>query len=50
MNSVPMVLVGNKCDRNSDREVTLAQGAALAKSMGSDFVEASAKTSTNVEK
>ena len=45
-----MVLVGNKCDRNNDREVTKEQGTQLAKLMGCEFLEASAKTAVNVEK
>lgn len=46
----PMALVGNKCDRTSEREVSKEEGLALAKSMKCEFFEASAKTCTNVEK
>ncbi|KAI8911728.1 small G-protein Ras2, partial [Gorgonomyces haynaldii] len=49
-NSAPMVLVGNKCDRNQDREVSKEQGTNLAKQLGCEFLEASAKTALNVEK
>lgn len=45
-----MMLVGNKSDRVTDREVSTQEGSALAKEMGCDFVEASAKNCINVEK
>ena len=45
----PVMLVGNKSDRVTEREVS-TQGSALAKEMGCDFVEASAKQCINVEK
>ena len=44
------MLVGNKSDRVTDREVSTQEGSALAKDMGCDFVEASAKSCINVEK
>lgn len=47
---VPVVLVGNKCDRTTEREVSMQEGAALAKQLGCAFVEASALTCVNVEK
>jgi Ras-related protein Rap-1A/Ras-related protein Rap-1B len=46
---VPMILVGNKCDLNDQRVITTDQGADLAKKFGCAFLEASAKTRTNVE-
>ena len=46
----PVMLVGNKSDRVTEREVSTQEGAALAKEMGCDFVEASAKNCINVEK
>ncbi|KAK3939822.1 ras small monomeric GTPase [Diplogelasinospora grovesii] len=45
----PMVVVGNKCDLESDREVSKQQGQDLATSFGCKFVETSAKSRTNVE-
>jgi GTPase KRas protein len=39
----PVMLVGNKCDRVTEREVSTQEGQALAKDLGCDFVEASAK-------
>ena len=46
----PVMLVGNKSDRVTEREVSTQEGSALAKEMGCDFVEASAKQCINVEK
>lgn len=46
----PVMLVGNKSDRVTEREVSTQEGSALAKDMGCEFVEASAKNCINVEK
>lgn len=46
----PVMLVGNKCDRVTEREVSTQEGSALAKQLGCEFVEASAKNCVNVEK
>jgi len=46
----PVMLVGNKSDRVTAREVSQQEGNALAKDMGCQFVEASAKNCINVEK
>lgn len=50
MPHAPVMLVGNKCDRVTEREVSTQEGSALAKRLGCDFVEASAKNCVNVEK
>jgi len=48
--SVPMVLVGNKCDLQDQRVITQEQGEGLAKKFGGcTFLEASAKTKVNVD-
>ncbi|RKF72449.1 Protein ras-2 [Golovinomyces cichoracearum] len=47
---VPIMLVGNKSDRITEREVSTQEGHALARELGCEFVEASAKNSINVEK
>ena len=48
--SVPMVLVGNKCDLADQRVITQEQGEALARKFGGcTFMESSAKTKANVE-
>jgi len=43
------MLVGNKCDKTYEREVSKEEGLALARSFGCNFVETSAKTAHNVE-
>ncbi|XP_038905103.1 ras-related protein RABC2a-like [Benincasa hispida] len=44
------MLIGNKVDRESERVVSREEGIALAKELGSYFLECSAKTRENVEK
>ncbi|EFA83137.1 Ras GTPase [Heterostelium album PN500] len=46
---VPIVLVGNKCDLENQREVTAGEGEELAKSFGCPFLETSAKKRQNVD-
>eukprot|EP01006_Ploeotia_vitrea_P051263 TRINITY_DN67542_c7_g3_i1.p1 TRINITY_DN67542_c7_g3~~TRINITY_DN67542_c7_g3_i1.p1 ORF type:complete len:403 (+),score=53.06 TRINITY_DN67542_c7_g3_i1:93-1211(+) len=48
--NVKKVLIGNKSDRNGDRQVTYAEGQELADKLGIPFVESSAKHSMDVEK
>jgi GTPase KRas protein len=47
---VPIMLVGHKSDRVTEREVSTQEGHALARELGCEFVEASAKNCINVEK
>jgi GTPase KRas protein len=47
--SVPLVLIGNKCDIEDAREVSTADGMELAKSFGAEFFEGSAKFRKNVD-
>ena len=42
-------IVGNKKDMFHSREVSTDEGAMLARALGCDFFEASAKTNSNVE-
>jgi len=44
------MLVGNKCDKAYEREVSREEGAAMARSFGCEFLETSAKTAMNVER
>lgn len=44
------MLVGNKCDKQYEREVSREEGAAMANAFQCEFLETSAKTSQNVEK
>ena len=46
---VPMVVAGNKCDLEDERQVTTAEGQDLAKSFACPFFETSAKSRINVE-
>lgn len=48
--TLPMVIVGNKADLETQREVTTAEGQALADSFGAAFIETSAKDNKNVNK
>ena len=45
----PIILVGNKCDEQSSRQVTQAQALAHAKSWGCPYVETSAKDNINIQ-
>jgi len=49
LESVPMVLVGNKCDLKDQRVITQFQGEELAKKFSCTFIEASAKAKINVD-
>lgn len=44
------MLVGNKCDKSYEREVTREEGVDLARSFECEFLETSAKTGVNVER
>lgn len=45
---IPVMLVGNKCDENSLREVTELDGKGEALAWGVSFMETSAKNNINV--
>lgn len=46
----PMILVGNKADKLTEREVSREEGVAMARKLNADFIESSAKACINVEK
>jgi small GTP-binding protein len=45
----PLCIVGNKCDLEGERQVSTAEGFALAKEFCCDFIETSAKSRINVD-
>ncbi|KAK8007037.1 hypothetical protein PG989_001027 [Apiospora arundinis] len=45
----PILLIGNKCDVESERVVSTQEGHALALELGCGFIETSAKYGVNVE-
>jgi GTPase KRas protein len=45
-----IMLVGNNSERETEREVSTQEGHELARKLGCEFVEASAKNCINVEK
>lgn len=45
----PIIIVGNKADLESDRQVTQAEGKHLADSFSCKFIETSARTKQNVD-
>jgi len=47
--SVPFILVGNKCDIEDKRQIPRSEGEALAKKMNCRFIETSAKARKNVD-
>jgi small GTP-binding protein len=46
---VPKLIVGNKSDLESQRVIATEQGEELARDLGADFIECSAKTRHNVD-
>lgn len=48
--SIPFLLVGNKCDLNDKRKVPLSECQGRAQQWGVPYVETSAKTRENVDK
>ena len=48
--STPLILVGNKCDLQDNREVSETEAEGVANSWGVPYVETSAKTKLNVDK
>ncbi|KAL8672662.1 MAG: hypothetical protein Q9168_002903 [Polycauliona sp. 1 TL-2023] len=45
----PIIIVGNKCDLDGERQVSRKEGEDLARSFGCAFIETSAKSRINVE-
>jgi small GTP-binding protein len=49
LSSKPVIILGNKCDLNENRQVTYEEGENYAKNLGYHFYETSAKTCENVK-
>ncbi|CAJ0842212.1 3902_t:CDS:10, partial [Entrophospora sp. SA101] len=47
-NKIPLILVGNKCDRHTEYEVLSEEGMNMTKRLGCELVESSVKTFVNV--
>jgi GTPase KRas protein len=45
----PIIVVGNKCDLEGERQVSRQEGESLARSFGCRFIETSAKSRINVD-
>ncbi|RUS21221.1 P-loop containing nucleoside triphosphate hydrolase protein [Endogone sp. FLAS-F59071] len=48
--TVPLMLVGNQCDKVNEREVSPEEGHAMALRFGCGFIETSVETCVNVER
>ncbi|KAF2078280.1 hypothetical protein CYY_000372 [Polysphondylium violaceum] len=46
---IPMIIVGNKADIEKERQVSTAEGKALAAEFDCQFIETSAKTNSNIQ-
>ena len=47
-NELPIIIVGNKCDLENNRQINLADAEQYAKSLGLDHFSSSARMGTNV--
>ncbi len=47
MEKLPMILVGNKCDLENERQVTKQKAQEYANSIGAHYIECSALTDVN---
>ncbi|KAN0099292.1 Ras family domain containing protein [Hyaloscypha variabilis] len=45
----PIMVIGNKCDLENERQVSRQEGEALARSFGCKYIETSAKSRINVD-
>ena len=48
--NIPLMLVGNRCDKITEREVSREEGMNMARRLKCEFIESSAKTCVNVER
>merc|ERR1712150_390989 len=47
--SIAKILIGNKCDLESERKISTNEGKKKAEELGMIFMETSAKSATNVD-
>ena len=47
MSGVPVIIVGNKCDLQNEREISKQEGEEFANSIGANYFESSALTDDN---
>ncbi|CAG8493398.1 10819_t:CDS:2 [Acaulospora morrowiae] len=47
---VPIILVGNKCDKTAAREVTIEEGMNMGREFDCEYIETSAKQCINVDR
>lgn len=48
-NNIVIILIGNKCDLENNRQVSRQEGEEFARKNGLHFLETSAKTAENVD-
>lgn len=48
--NVTKIIIGNKCDANTKRQVIHEEGRKFAELFGLEFIETSAKTNLNIDK
>jgi len=49
-NNFPVIIVGNRCEKEAERQVPKQEGENLARSLGCSFIEASSKGRINVDR
>ena len=47
-NDIPMIILGNKCDLEDEREIPVEEGELKAKKYGADYIETSAVSGENI--
>jgi GTPase KRas protein len=50
IDNVPIILVGNKCDKITEREVSREEGMNMARRLNCEFIESSVLMCVNVER
>lgn len=50
VDTVPLMLIGNMCDKVTEREVSREEGYVMARRLGCEFLETSANTCVDIER